>query len=940
VPVPVTDVKKDTVAFTLDGEAIEGHPGELVIAAAERYGTYIPRFCYHPRMTPVGMCRMCLVEIDTGRGPTLQPACMIPVAEGMSVDTTSDRTKKAQDGVLEFLLINHPLDCPVCDKGGECPLQDQTLTFGPGESRFVEEKRHFAKPIPLSDLVDMDRERCILCDRCTRFQAEVAGDPLISFLDRGDQTQVNTFPDHPFASYFSGNTVQICPVGALLARPYRFKARPWDLDQVESTCTSCSVGCRMAVQSSANAVVRYLGVDVDPVNWGWLCDKGRFDFEALNSEARLHRPLVRGAGGALEETGWAEALAKAGEGLAAAVAAGSVAVLGGARGTNEDAYAWSKLARTVLRTDSVDCQLGDGLPAEAVLGFPRDTIDAAMAADVVVLLGPDLKEELPVLYLRLRDAVKSGTKVVELSATELSTTALAAASIRHRPGDAASLVQSLLAERGDGDAEVARGRELLRGAGSVAVILGRPSLAEAPDATVAAAAALVDALPEVRVLSGLRRGNVHGALDMGLAPGILPGRITLDEGREWLAAEWGDLPAERGEDARGILTAAAEGRLQGLVLLGADPLRDFPDADLARRGLEGAGFVLAVDLFITDSVARADVVLPAAGFAEKPGTTTNLEGRVSRLHQKVTAPGTARPDWEIAVMLADQLDADLGVESLEGIWDEIERVAPSHAGITHRRIDSREGFDGIVAGEVAEVHGAGAPPTMSQVDEPGVTAVETHGGSGVDVSAHGGGEVLRPEPAAGDGAQQAAPAVAEAAGASGDEARYGGDEAEAQEKSVEAEHEQGGSDITADGGGTEEHGTAPRRPALLRYAAPRGATSSPPPDGYSLRLVSSRRLYDAGTFNARSPHLAPLAEGAFLRAHPADLSRQSFSSGERVKVVGRGSRRSLELELRADATVPRGVAALTFNQPGGPAAELIDVNAPVTDVRLDRLGGA
>jgi NADH-quinone oxidoreductase subunit G len=940
VPVPVTDVAKDTVSFTLDGQTVEARPGELVIAAAERAGTYIPRFCYHPRMAPVGMCRMCLVEIDTGRGPTLQPACMLAATEGMTVDTTSERTKKAQDGVLEFLLINHPLDCPVCDKGGECPLQDQTLTFGPGESRFIEEKRHFAKPIPLSDLVYMDRERCILCDRCTRFSSEVAGDPLISFIDRGDQTQVNTFPDDPFSSYFSGNTVQICPVGALLARPYRFKARPWDLDQVESTCTSCSVGCRMAVQSSDNAVVRYLGVDVDPVNWGWLCDKGRFDFEHLNSEARLGRPLIKGTAGTLEETGWAEALAKAGEGLAAAVAAGRVAVLGGARGTNEDAYAWSKLARTVLRTDSVDCQLGDGLPAEAVLGLPRATIDAAMAADVVVLLAPDLKEELPVLYLRLRDAVKGGTKLIELSATEQSTTALATASLRHRPGDAASVVQSLLADGGDGDAEVARAREVLRGAGSVAVVLGRPSLAESADATVAAAAALVEALPDVTVLSALRRGNVHGALDMGLAPGLLPGRITLDDGAEWLAAEWGELPTSRGEDARGILTAAAEGRLDALVLLGADPLRDFPDAALARRGLEGAGFVLAVDLFVTDSVAQADVVLPAAGFAEKSGTTTNLEGRISRLHQKVTAPGTARPDWEIAVMLADQLGGDLGLESLEGIWDELERVAPSHAGITRSRIDSREGFDGIVAGEVADAEGTGAPPVMSQVDEPGITAVETHGGSGVDVSAHGGGEVERPDPSQGDASQESAPAVTEAAGASGDEAHYGGDEAEAQQKSVEAEHEQGGSGITADGGGAEEHGTAPRRPALLRYAAPRGATAAPAPDGYSLRLVSARRLYDAGTMNVRSPSLAKLATGAVLRAHPADLSRQSFSSGERVKVVGRDSGRSLQLELLADPTVPRGVAALTFNQPGGAAAELIDVAAPVTDVRLDRLGGA
>jgi len=234
---------KTTVTVTIDGRSIEAQPGELVIAAAERTGTYIPRFCYHNRMRSVGMCRMCLVEIDAGRGPALQPACMISVAEGMKVDTESPRTKKAQDGVLEFLLINHPLDCPVCDKGGECPLQDQTISYGPGESRFVEEKRHYEKPVAISDLVFLDRERCILCDRCTRFAKDVAGDPLIHFIDRGSSTQVNTFPDEPFSSYFSGNTVQICPVGALTAAPYRFRARPWDLQENESTCQNCAVGC-------------------------------------------------------------------------------------------------------------------------------------------------------------------------------------------------------------------------------------------------------------------------------------------------------------------------------------------------------------------------------------------------------------------------------------------------------------------------------------------------------------------------------------------------------------------------------------------------------------------------------------------------------------------------------------------------------------------------
>src|SRR6478735_1588259 len=270
---PVPDQATDTtVQFTLNGVAVEAARGELLIEAAERNGVYIPRFCYHPRMNPVGMCRMCIVEIDGGRGPALQPACMIECTPDMKVDTESEVTKKAQDGVLEFLLINHPLDCPVCDKGGECPLQDQTMAYGPGESRMVEEKRHKEKPIPISDLVLLDRERCILCDRCTRFASEVAGDPLIHFIHRGNDTEVNTFPDEPFASYFSGNTVQICPVGALTASSYRFKARPWDLDTTESTCQQCSMGCRISIDSSRDRVLRYSGVDIDPVNWGWLCD--------------------------------------------------------------------------------------------------------------------------------------------------------------------------------------------------------------------------------------------------------------------------------------------------------------------------------------------------------------------------------------------------------------------------------------------------------------------------------------------------------------------------------------------------------------------------------------------------------------------------------------------------------------------------------------------
>ena len=396
------------VAITVNGVAVEAKPGELIIDACERNGVYIPRFCYHERMNPVGKCRMCLVECDTGRGPAVTVSCMVPVAPDMKIDTQSPTTKRMQEGVLELLLANHPLDCPVCDKGGECPLQDQAFSNGPGESRYVEEKRHYEKPIAISDIVYLDRERCILCDRCTRFADEVAGDALIHFSSRGNNTYITTFPDEPFSSYFSGNTVQICPVGALTAKPYRFKARPWDLSQQETTCTTCAVGCRTVVQSSRDEVLRYMGVDSDPVNHGWLCDRGRFNFEAVKSEHRVLQPLVR-EGDELLPASWNTALAAAAALITEAKAAGGVAgiaVIGGARGTNEDAFAWARVGHEVIGTPNVYSQMGDGLPV-GLLGLDRATIDEAANATTIVLLGPDLKEELPVLYLRLRDAAQA-----------------------------------------------------------------------------------------------------------------------------------------------------------------------------------------------------------------------------------------------------------------------------------------------------------------------------------------------------------------------------------------------------------------------------------------------------------------------------------------------------------------------------------------------------
>jgi NADH-quinone oxidoreductase subunit G len=826
----VSDIPAETsVSITIDGRQVDARPGELVIDAAERTGTYIPRFCYHHRMDPVGMCRMCLVDIDGGRGPALQPSCMVTVTPDMKVETESPRVKKAQEGMLEFLLINHPLDCPVCDKGGECPLQDHAVSFGPGESRFVEEKRHYEKPISISENVYLDRERCILCDRCTRFAQDVAGDTLIHFQDRGNGTQVNTFPDHPFASYFSGNTVQICPVGALTAKPYRFKARPWDLDVAESTCTTCSVGCRIVIDASRDQVLRYVGVDSDPVNWSWLCDKGRFGFEAVGSGDRLTAPLLK-ENGTQREARWAEALDVAAKALRSgldATGAGGVAVIGGSRLTNEAAYAWTKLAKGVIGTDSVDAQLGDGLPAAVVAGLPRATIDdACTAGGTVLVIGSDLKDELPVLFLRVRDAVtRRRTTLVELAPRQTSLQELATLSLRHTPGAVHELVEAIVAADPDGSDDLAAARRALT-AGPLTVILGRGSVAEAPDATVAAASALLAAFPDVRFLSAVRRANVHGAIDLGMAPGLLPGQVTLEEGSAWFDQAWGRVPAAEGLDTAGILAAAAAGRIDTLVLLGADPLRDFPDAELARRGLAGARTVIAVETFANDSTPEADVVLPAAGFTEVDGTTTNLEGRVTVLRQKVTPPGGARPDWMIAAELANRMGADLGFTSVEEIWAEIQRLSTAHAGVTLAELTAT--VDGVLVG---------------RPDRP----------------------------------------------------------------------------------------RSAKRPAMVQFL---GADHPAPPlDAYSLRLVTSRKLYDHGTHVGHAPSLAGLAGSSALSVNPDDLTRIGIADGTRVKVTS--SKGTLTVPATFDATVPPGTAVLHWNLGDPSPRGLIDATAAVTEVRVE-----
>ena len=687
----------ERVTITLDGRPVEAAAGELLIAVAQRAGTYLPHFCWHPRLEPVGMCRQCLVEIEGPRGRALTTSCTTRVAEGMVVHTTSEVVRKAQEGVLEYLLINHPLDCPVCDRGGECPLQDQTMAFGPGESRYVEEKRHFAKPTPISDLVLLDRERCILCARCTRFADEIAGDPLIHFISRGNTTQVLTFPGEPFSSYFSGNTVQICPVGALTATPYRFRARPWDLEAVESTCPHCSVGCRVSVQASVNRVVRLLGVDNPHTNQGWLCDKGRFGFEYPASAERLTTPLVRGKDGELHPATWAEALARAAAGLRAVIdgeGADAVAGLGGARSTNEEAYAFGKFLRATVGTNHLDARLGDALSARFLTGLPhRAAIDDLEEAGAVLVWGPDLKEELPVLYLRVRRAAtRRGVRLVVVHPRATGLDPVASHVLRYRPGEGAEMLRRL----SEGEGEAAGARAALE-QGPLVAVIGRSGLAEDPR-LAEAVAAFAEGFPGAKVLPVARRSNLYGALDMGLAPDLLPGRVPLADGsaREAVAEHWGGLPGGEGDDAAGIVAGLEEGRIRALVLLGCDPAADFPDPARATAALARAELVVAVDLFLTESSRRAHVVFPALAFGEVEGTVTNLEGRVQKVNRLVPGPGQARAAVEIFEDLARRLGHSIGAETAEALAGEI-AATPAYAGITWASLSRGEGRDGIRA---------------------------------------------------------------------------------------------------------------------------------------------------------------------------------------------------------------------------------------------------
>ena len=621
----------DQIKINVNGSEIISEPDQLIIEACEDSGIHIPRFCWHKRMDPVGMCRMCLVEIETPRGKALVPSCTTKVSEDLVVDTESDVVKKAQEGVLEFLLINHPLDCPVCDKAGECPLQDQTMAYGPGESRFVEDKRHFEKPIPISEIILLDRERCILCARCTRFSDEISGDPLIEFIQRGNKTQVNTFPDEPFRSYFSGNTVQICPVGALTSSSYRFKARPWDLKKVSSTSNCSSVGCSVELNVSQNKMLRILGEDNEYTNQGWLSDKGRYNFEYLHSEKRIQSPLL--VDNPSKELSVNESMEIIGDQILTDIDT-NISFIVGHNSTNEEYFALNSFINSLnenkkeISIQDLNVYISDDYLHEGYFddSYSLGQIKDLDSADTIILWSQDIKDNLPTLYLRIKQAVKNGKKLIIFGHTN---TAMKNLSEEYFGEEVVSKNFEFNIEISDipNLSRLINGKEVL-------AIVGKSS----PIQNMEPVSKLINHLNEnsnLKILNCFAKGNTFGALqNLDLVKGINDFVDEFDSSRKNL-----------------------------IFTIGSNPVNNSIYSQKIKSHLISADYVVALDLFKNETTELADIILPTTSFAEKEGTFTNLEMRTLMQNKILPAPGSSLNEWEYWAMLLGKVGLEQSYDS-------------------------------------------------------------------------------------------------------------------------------------------------------------------------------------------------------------------------------------------------------------------------------------
>jgi NADH-quinone oxidoreductase subunit G len=696
-----------TIQLTIDGQEIQAVEGTMLVDAAKHGDIEIPYFCYEPKLgNPVGACRMCLVEVEGI--PKLQTSCSTPVKDGMVVHTQTDRVRHAQNAVVEFLLVNHPLDCPVCDKGGECPLQDITFGWGLGRSRFVEPKRHFEKPLALSPLIAIDRERCILCYRCVRFSQEISEDYQLIFAERGAHTFVATHDGHPYVAPFSGNITELCPVGALTNQPYRFRARPWDIEQAGGICTLCPSQCNVSFTVRDEKVMRVLARDHEEVDDGWLCDKGRYAYQAIHVDQRITQPMVRD-GGSLRPVSWERALETA-AGLAKH--RGRVGTLVGGSATNEEGFLLGRLAREALDSADIDSRVCGSVPLELTRALAAPALGATVPdleyAHTVLVLGCEPLDDAPILDLRIRKGVRRrGVQLAVATARPSALDPNARVVARYPPGGEAAFLRELageLAGSGAGGApELRELAALLREGGEDVVIVWGERL---PAGALVHLLAISETLglagrPGAGLLEIPAHANGRGLREAGVLPDAGPGYSDL---------------ARTGRGSAEIAQAAAEGLVTALHLFETDPVRDHPDRGLWQNALQAAGLVVAHASVLTEGLAEhANVIFPAESHAEKEGTVTHPDGRVQRLRTAIHHPGDVRSSWSVVADIAKRCGTDLGVLTSSMVWRQLSQAVPFLDGLTLDEIAGR----GVrwPEREQAGTMPAGSPPEPSNAPD-------------------------------------------------------------------------------------------------------------------------------------------------------------------------------------------------------------------------------
>jgi NADH-quinone oxidoreductase chain G len=711
-----------TVTLTIDGQEVIVPKGTLVIQAAKTIGIDIPYLCYYEKLTPFGGCRLCLVEVE--KVPKLLAACNTQVAEGMIVRTTTDRVKAQRQGTLEFILVNHPLDCPVCDKGGECELQDRVFQHGSPVSRLTEPKVTI-EDYDLGPLIVRNQDRCIICKRCIKVMEEVVGDPVLEFGQRGVTTEVYTFEHEHFQPGFSGNTIKVCPVGALMSKPFRFKSRPWELVKTPGVCALCSMGCNVREDMRENKILRVVGLDNPDVNDGWLCDRGQFGYDYVNSRDRLRTPLVR-RGGRLEPASWDEALGIVAERLSQIKRdAGPAAIggLGSEMASNEESFAFQKFLREIIGTPNIDHRMspspsrgrgtGSGASGYPVTRPGPGAIVALPKANVVLLFGADLTAEVPVLDLVLkRGLLRRSMKLIVAHPRRIALSKFAAQWLRYRPGTEVALlvglakallegghtaddwlreehraqydlvqrqlagvtVADMAAACGVPETEIRQAAQSFGTAALGSILFGRAAVEGADGPSVMAG--LIDlavlsgqaAKESFVLLEAVEKCNTWGARDMGVLPDSGPGYTGVTNG------------FSTGE----MLDAAAHGQIRALYVMGANPLVRYPDAAKVEQALNAVEFLVVQDLFLTETASRADVVLPAVTVAEKNGTLTNVEGRVQRFVRAMDPLGAGKPDWWILNGVASRMGQSMGYGAVAPIVADI-RKALAQGALTEGR---------------------------------------------------------------------------------------------------------------------------------------------------------------------------------------------------------------------------------------------------------------